>query len=102
MYTLHPKIISVLSYFFCINYPFDDDMADVVNTILVSTRGSTEPNPLKKLYSDSQPPTKQELENYLHLHPAIKEVEEVQDILQVHYCQYESEEEDSSDEEIVT
>ena len=70
-----------------------------VKTILVSTRGSTEPNPLKKLYSDNQPPTKQEFKNYLHLHPAIKEVEEVQEILQVHYCQYESEEEESSSDE---
>ena len=67
--------------------------------ILVSTRGSTAPNPLKKLYTDNQPPTKQEMENYLHIHPAIKGVDEVQEILQVHYCQYESEK-DSSDEEI--
>ena len=67
--------------------------------ILVSTRGSNVPNPFEKLYTDNQPPTKQELENYLHLHPTIKEVDEVQEILQVHYCQNESEE-DCSDEEI--
>ena len=74
---------------------------DKVNIILVSTRGSNEPNPLKKLYKDNQPPTKQELENYLHIHPAIEEVEEVQEILQVHYSKYDSEDESSSDEEIV-
>ena len=39
------------------------------------------------------------MENFLHIHPAIKEVEEVQELLQVHYCQYDSEG-DSSDEEI--
>ena len=63
----------------------DDDKSNIdkICTILVSTRGSTEPNPLKKPYKDNQPPTEQELENYLHIHPAIKEVEEVQEILQV-------------------
>ena len=39
------------------------------------------------------------MENYLHIHPAIREVEEVQEVLQIHYCQYDSEG-DSSDEEI--
>ena len=76
----------------------DIDKDAEVSMILVSTRGSNVPNPFKKLYTDNQPPTKQEMENYLHIHPTIKEVDEVQEILQVHYCQYESEEDSSKNQ----
>ena len=49
-----------------------------VNVITVSTRGSSAPNPFRKLHETGQPPTKEEMDNYLHIHPAIQELPDVQ------------------------
>ena len=49
-----------------------------VNIITVSTRGSSAPNPFRKLHETGQPPTKEEMDNYLHIHPELQESPDVQ------------------------